>query len=369
MNVEQATETPNEPQPKNSASLGSSEAPCWASDDGNVQLWNADCLDVLPLLGQVDAIITDPPYMGVVKEEWDNQWETDADFLLFVDSLLAEFHAHLAANGSLYFFSSPQMAGRVEVAIRNRFNVLNNIVWDKGATRKGVAGTGIDVTALRRFWSSGTERLIFAEKYGADTTYQGALIGENETYWTACEKAKSSIIGDYLRGEFAKAGATNRDIAALFPSKTGGLTGCVSNWLNGANIPIAEQYETIKAYLNRNGGDYLRREYEDLRLEYEDLRRPFCLEPHFQWGEVWNFAPLNKHKRHPCEKPTSIMAHILNISSKKGAVVLDPFAGTGTTGIACIRSGRKFIGIERDAKYFEIAKERIRKELQQGRLF
>mgnify|MGYP001417849118 FL=1 len=336
--------------------------PCWASADGRVVLYHNDCLEVLPLLDQVDAIITDPPYMGVVKEEWDNQWKTDADFLLFVDSLLVEFHARLAANGSLYFFTSPQMAGRVEVAIRNKFNVLNNIVWDKGATRKGVAGTGIDVTALRRFWSSSTERLIFAEKYGADTAYQDALIGENETYWKACQIAKSSIIGDYLREEFAKAGVTNRDIAALFPSKTGGLTGCVSNWMNGANFPIAEQYETIKVYLNRNGGDFLRR-------EYEDLRRPFYLQPHLQWGEVWNFAPLNTHKRHPCEKPTSLMAHILNISSKKGAVVLDPFAGTGTTGVACVRTGRRFIGIEKDAKYFEIAKERIKQELRQGRLF
>jgi site-specific DNA-methyltransferase (adenine-specific) len=43
--------------------------------------------------------------------------------------------------------------------------------------------------------------------------------------------------------------------------------------------------------------------------------------------------------------------------------------GTGTTGIACIRSGRKFIGIEKDANYYEVAKERIVKELQQGRLW
>jgi site-specific DNA-methyltransferase (adenine-specific) len=43
--------------------------------------------------------------------------------------------------------------------------------------------------------------------------------------------------------------------------------------------------------------------------------------------------------------------------------------GSGTTGVACIRTGRKFIGIEKDTKYFEIAEERIRKELQQGWLF
>lgn len=52
-----------------------------------------------------------------------------------------------------------------------------------------------------------------------------------------------------------------------------------------------------------------------------------------------------------------------------GATVLDPFMGSGTTGIACIRSGRKFIGIEKDDKFFDIACGRIEKELSQGRLF
>lgn len=70
---------------------------------------------------------------------------------------------------------------------------------------------------------------------------------------------------------------------------------------------------------------------------------------------------------HPCPKPERLMAWL--VSGTKGESVLDPFMGSGTTGIACIRSGRKFIGIEKDAKYFEIAKNRIIKELQQGRLW
>ena len=45
------------------------------------------------------------------------------------------------------------------------------------------------------------------------------------------------------------------------------------------------------------------------------------------------------------------------------STVLDPFMGSGTTGVACVRTGRKFIGIELDAKYFEIAKRRISDEL------
>jgi DNA modification methylase len=49
----------------------------------------------------------------------------------------------------------------------------------------------------------------------------------------------------------------------------------------------------------------------------------------------------------------------------KGEIVLDPFMGSGTTGIACIRTGRKFIGIEISPEYFEIAKKRIQVELRQ----
>jgi site-specific DNA-methyltransferase (adenine-specific) len=52
----------------------------------------------------------------------------------------------------------------------------------------------------------------------------------------------------------------------------------------------------------------------------------------------------------------------------EGATVLDPYMGSGTTGIACIRTGRKFIGIEIDPGYFEIARRRLEKELAQGRL-
>ena len=66
----------------------------------------------------------------------------------------------------------------------------------------------------------------------------------------------------YLRGEFKRAGVTAKEIATLFPSKTGGLTGCVSNWLNGDNVITEEQYNKIRVHLN---GEYLRREYEDLR--------------------------------------------------------------------------------------------------------
>jgi DNA modification methylase len=70
---------------------------------------------------------------------------------------------------------------------------------------------------------------------------------------------------------------------------------------------------------------------------------------------------------HPTQKPVSLMVWSMEQAKvMNGATVLDPYMGSGTTGIACIRTGRKFIGIEKDAKHFETACERIKRELAQG---
>jgi len=63
--------------------------------------------------------------------------------------------------------------------------------------------------------------------------------------------------------------------------------------------------------------------------------------------------------KHPCEKPLAMMEHIVTASSRPGAVVLDCFMGSGATGEAALRLGRKFIGIEADAGYFRGASERL----------
>ena len=71
--------------------------------------------------------------------------------------------------------------------------------------------------------------------------------------------------------------------------------------------------------------------------------------------------------QHPTQKPVAVMAW--SIGFMPGKSVLDPFMGSGTTGVACIQLGRKFIGIERDPKYFDIACKRIEQAVAQGKLF
>jgi len=65
---------------------------------------------------------------------------------------------------------------------------------------------------------------------------------------------------------------------------------------------------------------------------------------------------------HPNEKPCSLMEELCGDYCQRDGVILDPFMGSGTTGVACIRTGRKFIGIEKEPKYFEIACKRIERE-------
>lgn len=62
---------------------------------------------------------------------------------------------------------------------------------------------------------------------------------------------------------------------------------------------------------------------------------------------------------HPTIKPVELMVKYLTNHSSKSDVVYDPFMGSGTTGVACANTGRKFIGIEKDEGYFQIAKNRI----------
>ena len=64
---------------------------------------------------------------------------------------------------------------------------------------------------------------------------------------------------------------------------------------------------------------------------------------------------------HPTVKPTTLMSYLVTLGSRKGDVVLDPFAGSGTTGISCVFSERNYLLIEREKEYFDILKARINK--------
>ena len=82
-----------------------------------------------------------------------------------------------------------------------------------------------------------------------------------------------------------------------------------------------------------------------------------------------NFTATHKKvSRHPCERPVELYEWCINYLPGP-ASILDPFMGSGTTGVACANLGRKFIGIEIEPRYFDIACKRIEQAYAQGQLF
>ena len=76
-------------------------------------------------------------------------------------------------------------------------------------------------------------------------------------------------------------------------------------------------------------------------------------------GSICMYPERLREPKHPAQKPLKLLKHIINISSNPDDIIFDPFMGVGSTGVASIELGRKFVGCEIDKKYFEAAKQRI----------
>jgi len=87
-----------------------------------------------------------------------------------------------------------------------------------------------------------------------------------------------------------------------------------------------------------------------------------------QMRNLWTITAKRHLTTHPTEKPEELLERIISIGSKKGDLVLDPFMGSGTTGVVAKKLCRHFIGIEIDKKYFQIATNRINKEESQKKV-
>ena len=80
---------------------------------------------------------------------------------------------------------------------------------------------------------------------------------------------------------------------------------------------------------------------------------------HHEWDGVIRESERGKF-HHPSQKPVALMAWVLDkMKIPVGATVIDPYMGSGTTGVACVQTGRKFIGVEIDPNYFAVAEKRI----------
>jgi site-specific DNA-methyltransferase (adenine-specific) len=308
----------------------------------------------------VQLIIADPPYFEV-KGDFDFIWDSFEHYLEDVEKWAIECKRVLADNGTLFWWGDKSKIAYAQIIFDKYFKLENSLVWRKKDSMQ------------YQYYSPNLARTF-------NTHNERILMYSNEVDMTGLEMITEKYIkprnpfSKYLKEEFKKAKVKNKQISKLFPSKTGGLTGCVSNWLNGDNVITEEQYLKIREYLNN---EYLRKEYEDLRKEYEDLRKEYEDQRRFfynpsKYEEVLEFSQeshVTRKYNHDTKKPETLTRALILTCSRKNDLVLAPFCGSGTECAMAAKEGRRFIGFDIEKEYCKIAEKRVNKILKNPTLF
>jgi site-specific DNA-methyltransferase (adenine-specific) len=313
--------------------------------DGLVTLYHGDCRDVLPTVnhGSVDVLLADPPYFQVKDEDWDRQWRKQDDFLTWLGSIVDLVKPLLMPSASVWVFASPFMVRRVEDLVGDRFRVLNSIRWvkDQGWHKKA------EVEAQRRYLTP-WEGIVFAEQLGAS----------DEAWRSVFEPVRQ-----YLNESRMRAGVSVQQVNAVWQQWRQSRGQMPGHWFSRSQwlMPTAEHYAWLREQFGAAAFD---REYDDLRDQYDDLRRPFRVTADGPVTDLWTFpAVMGYPAKHPCEKPASMIRHMLSTSARPGGVVLDPFAGSCSTLRVCKELGLRGIGIESDERYCDHAAQRLSQEI------
>lgn len=131
------------------------------------------------------------------------------------------------------------------------------------------------------------------------------------------------------------------------------------SWIYNSNLP--RQHRDIAFFNVKPDFTKVRQPYkntEDKRIQ-ERIENGSEGSPLYDWWQINQVKNVSADKeKHPCQMPLTVMENIIGILPDD-AVILDPFMGSGTTGVACRNLGRDFIGIELDADYFALAQKRI----------
>lgn len=292
----------------------------------------------------ISLILTDPPYHATKKDNiyGDTAFEEDQHYLDWMAEYSAEWKRILRPNGSLFCYCASEMAARLEIVFAGEFNVLSQVVWTK-PNEPGFDGwkQKMKKEALRQ-WYAHTERIIFAEP--------------------ACEgNLHRSPFAHYLRQTRKQAGISSNQLAEVIGAY-GRVNhgGAVSNWETGRNIPSREQYDRICVALCATG------KVESMP-PYEDVIRPFMVDSTKEFTDVWTFPSVRPYKgKHPAEKPASMLEHAIEATTFPGDIVLDCFAGSGSTALAALKLGRRSISMEIDPQWVTAIAERLQEQDESG---
>ncbi len=307
-----------------------------------IELHEGDCLDVMRGMADksVNLVLVDPPY-NIGKAEWDKI----ENYTEWCGSWLAESQRLLKDNGSLYFFHNDiEQLIDIMTWIRENTNFVFKqfIVWNKrfdGASTKGFLDGFVIPDGLRNYQQMAEYCLFY--------TFQ------DETGLTTVKLDMNNFapLRQYFKDYQEALGLTKIEILGAVGQKA---DHCFRWGSSQWDMPTEETYNELSKLPIIN--EFVRREYEGLRREYEGLRYTFNNQKTHH--SVWNYE-IAPRCGHVTPKPVEMIENIIKHSTNEGDDVLDFFMGSGTTGVACVQTGRNFIGIEISEDYFKIAKKRI----------
>ena len=308
--------------------------------------------DIQKLMGQEKAALlhADPPYgMGKEKDgvENDNLYSDKLD--AFQMEWWRAFRPSLEDNASAYIWGNAEDLWRLwycgGLANSERLTFRNEILWHQVT---GVSWGKDGMAGLRMFAPMGERCLFF-------------MLGEQgfnnnaDNYWEGWEPIRS-----YLETEMKRAGWSVKDLNKITGTQMAGHWVTKSQW----SLITAEHYAKIQAAARDH--DAFKRDHDALKRDHDALKRDFYAtrayfdNTHENMTDVWDFERVTGEERHghATPKPVKMICRAIKSSSPKGAVVIEPFSGSGTTLMACEQTGRKCRTIEISPAYVAVAIQR-----------
>jgi DNA modification methylase len=285
---------------------------------------NQNCITFLKSLPDecCDSCITDPPYWGVVDEEWDKQWKNIDEYKDWCNEWIEEVSRVTKKSASFFIFGySYQLSHLLPIIESHGFKFRQQIVVWKGM--KSAAGR---VSSKLKMFPTTTEYIFYFVK---DTTdYIRNLLQEKITE----KKMTPKEVNEYL-GKASNGGGTWSSIAG---KKQQNL-----------QEPTKEDWEKLDILF---GG---LPKYENLVYTFN---LPMGLTDVF---DDINFYIPKENKIHPTEKPLKLIDRLVLACSNETDLILDPFMGSGSLAVSCINNNRKYLGCELDEEYYNLSLDRI----------
>lgn len=292
---------------------------------------HGDSLEILKKIpdASISLVLTDPPYHSTKKHniQGDRAFASDEHYLSWIGEYVAEWRRVLKPNGTLFLFCASEMAARIEIVLSKNFNILSQIVWTK-PNEPGFDGWKQKMKKeAMRGWYNHSERILFASP-----AVHGNLFRESFADVLRTAREKAGLSQHALTGAVGAYGKVNHG-------------GAVSNWEAGRNTPSREQYSRICEVIIGTGK-------VKSMPPYEDVIRAFNMDSSKEFTDVWTFPSVRPYRnKHPAEKPVAMLEHAIEAMSYPGDIILDCFAGSGSTGVAALRSGRRGLLVEIDERW------------------